>query len=40
MYRLIKEENVVFSGRLGEHRYYDMDKVIAVALERCKKEFS
>lgn len=35
-----KEENVVFGGRLGEYKYYDMDKVIAVALERCKKEFS
>ena len=35
-----KEENVVFGGRLGEYKYYDMDKVIAVALERCKKELS
>ena len=35
-----KEENIVFGGRLGEYNYYDMDKVIAVALERCKKELS
>ena len=23
-----KEENVIFGGRLGEYKYYDMDKVI------------
>ena len=34
-----KEENIVFGGRLGEYKYYDMDKVIAAALEKCKKEF-
>lgn len=28
-----KEENVIFGGRLGEYRYYDMDKVIEVALQ-------
>ena len=27
-----KEENVVFGGRLGDYKYYDMDKVIAAAL--------
>ena len=27
-----KEEKVVFGGRLGEYRYYDMDQVIASAL--------
>ena len=26
--------NVVFGGRLGEYRYYDMDKVIARALDQ------
>ncbi len=26
--------NVIFGGRLGEYRYYDMDKVIARALEQ------
>ena len=27
------EKNVIFGGRLGEYRYYDMDQVIAAALE-------
>ena len=30
--------NVIFGGRLGEYKYYDMDKVIASALELVKKE--
>ena len=34
-----KEKNVLFGGRLGEYKYYDMDAVIAVALERTKAEF-
>ena len=29
-----KENKVIFGGRLGEYRYYDMDQVIAVALEK------
>ena len=29
-----KESNVIFGGRLGEYKYYDMDQVIAVALEK------
>ena len=29
-----KEENVIFGGRLAEYKYYDMDDVIASALER------
>lgn len=33
-----KEEKVIFGGRLGEYKYYDMDAVIASALELCKKE--
>ena len=33
-----KETNIVFGGRLGEYKYYDMDAVIASALEMCKKE--
>ena len=33
-----KEERVVFGGRLGEYKYYDMDMVIAVALERVESE--
>lgn len=31
--------NVIFGGRLGAYKYYDMDKVIAEALEVLKKEF-
>lgn len=34
-----KEENVIFGGRLGEYRYYDMDKVIAQALRAVEEEF-
>lgn len=34
-----KEENIIFGGRLGEYKYYDMDAVIASALDMCKKEF-
>lgn len=33
------EKNVIFGGRLGEYKYYDMDAVIAVALKRTKVEF-
>lgn len=29
-----REDNVVFGGRLGEYKYYDMDQVIAAALEK------
>lgn len=31
------EKDVLFGGRLGEYRYYDMDKVIASALTLAKK---
>lgn len=31
-----KENNVIFGGRLGEYKYYDMDAVIACALKVCK----
>ncbi len=27
------EENIIFGGRLGEYKYYDMDQVIAAALK-------
>ena len=27
-----KEENVIFGGRLGQYKYYDMDKIIEEAL--------
>ena len=29
-----QEKNVVFGGRLGEYKYYDMDQVIAAALQK------
>ncbi len=32
--------NVIFGGRLGEYKYYDMDAVIAAALEKSKKELA
>ena len=32
-----RESRVVFGGRLGEYKYYDMDQVIAAALERSKE---
>lgn len=34
------EDNVIFGGRLGEYKYYDMDKTIEVALTAAKKELS
>lgn len=34
------ENNVIFGGRLGEYKYYDMDKTIEVALVAAKKELS
>lgn len=34
-----KENEVIFGGRLGEYKYYDMDQVILAALELCEKEF-
>lgn len=33
-----KENKVVFGGRLGEYKYYDMDAVIGAALEKCEME--
>lgn len=32
------EKKVIFGGRLGEYKYYDMDAVIDSALNMCKKE--
>ena len=32
-----QEKNVIFGGRLGEYKYYDMDQVIAVALAKAKE---
>lgn len=33
-----KEDKVIFGGRLGGYKYYDMDKVIKAALEMCESE--
>ena len=33
-----KEENIIFGGRLGEYKYYDMDAVIASALDMAARE--
>ena len=33
-----EEENVIFGGRLGEYKYYDMDAVIAAALRMSREE--
>ena len=35
---LEQEKNVIFGGRMGNYKYYDMDKVIAAALETVKEE--
>lgn len=35
-----EEKNVLFGGRLGQYKYYDMDKVIAEALQMAAKELS
>ena len=37
--KLVKEDNkVVFGGRLGQYKYYDMDKVIVETLKYVKEE--
>ena len=33
------EEKIIFGGRLGEYKYYDMDAVIASALNKCAELF-
>lgn len=35
-----REEHVIFGGRLGEYKYYDMDAVIAAALAMSEKELA
>ena len=32
------EPNVLFGGRLGRYKYYDMDKVIEAALDAAARE--
>ena len=34
-----KEQRVIFGGRLGEYKYYDMDVVISAALDKTKSIF-
>lgn len=34
-----KEEKVIFGGRLGEYKYYDMDKTIEAALRAANQEY-
>ena len=33
-----REEKIIFGGRLGEYKYYDMDATVASVLEKCKGE--
>ena len=35
-----KNENLILGGRLAEYKYYDMDKVIASAIEAARRELS
>ena len=35
-----KESNVIFGGRLGSYKYYDMDDIIEAALNLCKAELN
>jgi len=32
------EKNVIFGGRLGEYKYYDMDSTVAAVLKKCKEQ--
>jgi len=38
--KLAEKEHVIFGGRLGEYKYYDMDKVIASAMACAKEELN
>lgn len=35
-----KESNVIFGGRLGSYKYYDMDDIIEAALNLCEAELN
>ena len=35
-----REEHVIFGGRLGEYKYYDMDATVASVLDKCEKELA
>jgi len=34
-----EDKNIIFGGRLGTYKYYDMDKVVRAALDEVAKEF-
>ena len=34
-----ENDKVIFGGRLGQYKYYNMDQVISAALESVKGEF-
>ena len=36
-YPVNNEKNVIFGGRLGSYKYYDMDKVIEAALKKVEE---
>ena len=38
MNNIIKDIEVHFGGRLGEYKYYDMDAVVAKALDYAREE--
>ena len=38
--RAAEEKNVIFGGRLGQYKYYDMDKVVMAALDVVNEEFN
>lgn len=33
-----QESNVLFGGRLAEYKYYDMHRIVELALEKAKEE--
>lgn len=39
-YAAEQAQNVIFGGRLGQYKYYNMDQVIAAALETVQQEFN
>ena len=34
-----QEENVIFGGRLGDYKYYNMEEVVLKSMELAQKEF-
>ena len=37
--RAKQDKNIIFGGRLGTYKYYDMDKVVRASLDAVKQEF-